>query len=133
MTKKEKIIVSAYTGYLMCDFSDIHTYMEEKLGRPVYTSEMAKDSFWSELRAAIKDDFVELCKPKKTYIPLKKCSCGAKRSVRMLYSVYGDRYKCIKCGLEGDPTNNLKQARLNWNKAVEESEARIKESVFGES
>ena len=60
-------------------------------------------------------------------VPLKKCSCGASRSIRCFYSVYGDRYRCIKCGLEGKPANTLKrggvkQARLNWNKAVEESE-----------
>lgn len=41
MTKQEKIIVSAYTGTLMCDFSDVHEYIEKKLGRPVFTHEMA--------------------------------------------------------------------------------------------
>ena len=35
MTEKEKIIVSAYTGYLMCDFDKVHQYIEQKLGRPV--------------------------------------------------------------------------------------------------
>lgn len=35
MTKQERIIVSAYTGFLMCDFSDVHKYIEEKLGRSV--------------------------------------------------------------------------------------------------
>lgn len=42
MTYLERIIVSAYTGYLMCDFPDMHKYIEDKLGRPVWTHEMAK-------------------------------------------------------------------------------------------
>lgn len=28
MTKQEKVIVSAYTGVLMCDFADLHEYIE---------------------------------------------------------------------------------------------------------
>lgn len=35
MTLDEKIIVSAYTGYLMCDFSLVHAYIQKILGRPV--------------------------------------------------------------------------------------------------
>lgn len=43
MTEKEKIIVSAYTGYLLCDFSAVHKYVEEKLGRPIWTHEFADE------------------------------------------------------------------------------------------
>ena len=35
MTLKERVIVSAYTGVLMCSMSDMCEYIEEKLGRPV--------------------------------------------------------------------------------------------------
>lgn len=45
MTKQEKIIVSAYTGYLMCNFSDLHEYVEKKFNRPVFTHEMGALSF----------------------------------------------------------------------------------------
>lgn len=31
MTKYEAIVVSAYTGFLMCDFGDMHEYIEKKL------------------------------------------------------------------------------------------------------
>lgn len=61
MTKQERIIVSAYTGYLMCDFSDMHKYIEEKLGRPVWTHEMAYKEIQNEIRAATKKDFLALC------------------------------------------------------------------------
>lgn len=61
MTKEEKIIVSAYTGVLMCNFSDMHEYIEKKLGRPVWTHELADEKVWDEIHAATKADFLELC------------------------------------------------------------------------
>lgn len=62
MTKQEKIVVSAYTGVLMCDFSDLHEYIEKKLGRPVWTHELASEEVQKEIRQKAKDDFLELCK-----------------------------------------------------------------------
>lgn len=62
MTKQEKIVVSAYTGVLMCDFSDLHEYIERKLGRPVWTHEMASEEVQKEIRQKTKDDFLEICK-----------------------------------------------------------------------
>lgn len=62
MTKQEKIVVSAYTGILMCDFSDLHEYIEKKLGRPVWTHEMASEEVQKEIRQKTKDDFLEICK-----------------------------------------------------------------------
>lgn len=41
MTKREAAIVSAYTGILIGDFSDMHKYIEEKLDRAVWTPELA--------------------------------------------------------------------------------------------
>lgn len=61
MTKQEKIIVSAYTGYLMCDFDDMHKYIEEKLGRPVWTHELAIDIVEKEIKEKVKPDFIKLC------------------------------------------------------------------------
>ena len=61
MTKTERIVVSAYTGYLMCDFADVQKYREEKLGRFVYTHELAKDYVIEEIKNATKSDFLGLC------------------------------------------------------------------------
>lgn len=61
MTKQERIIISAYTGYLMCDVSDVHKYIEEKLGRPVWTHEMASYNVQNEIHEATKEDFLSLC------------------------------------------------------------------------
>lgn len=62
MTKQERIIVSAYTGFLMCDFNDMHKYIEEKLGRPVWTHELADKNVLAEIREKCKSDFLALCK-----------------------------------------------------------------------
>ena len=61
MTKQERIIVSAYTGVLMCNFDDVHKYIEEKLGRPVFTHELGCDKVEREIKAATKSDFLALC------------------------------------------------------------------------
>ncbi len=61
MTKQERVIVSAYTGFLMCDFSDIHEYIEKIMGRPVWTHELAMKSVMDEIRQKSKPDFLALC------------------------------------------------------------------------
>lgn len=61
MTKKERIIVSAYTGVLMCDFSDVHEYVEKALGRPVWTHEFANEVMQKEIQEKTMADFLALC------------------------------------------------------------------------
>jgi hypothetical protein len=60
MTKREAAIVSAYTGFLLGYFTDLHEYIEEILGRPVWTHEMASESFADELKEAARADFVAI-------------------------------------------------------------------------
>ena len=62
MTKQEKLIVSAYTGILMTDFSDLHEFAEKKLGRPIWTHEFAEESVMNALKDAVRIDFLKLCK-----------------------------------------------------------------------
>lgn len=60
MTQQERIIVSAYTGYLLCPFKLVHEYVEKKLGRPVWTHEFAFEKTWDEIREKCRDDFIAL-------------------------------------------------------------------------
>ena len=60
MTTEERIIVSAFTGYLLCEFSKVHEYVEKKLGRPIWTHEFADERLWEEIREKCRDDFVAL-------------------------------------------------------------------------
>lgn len=61
MTQRERLIVSAYTGVLMCDFDLVHKYIEEKMGHPVWTHELRFESTHAKIREKIKPDFLELC------------------------------------------------------------------------
>lgn len=62
MTKREKVVVSAYTGYLLCDMHDVHVYIEEILGRPVFTHELASESIQNEIREKARPDLEAICK-----------------------------------------------------------------------
>lgn len=64
MTDHEKAIVMAYTGVTMLTgdkFDIFHQYVEEKLGRPVFTHEMGLDLVAEEIKKAAREDFLELC------------------------------------------------------------------------
>ena len=61
MTKEEKLIVSAYTGVLMTDFDSLHEFIEKKLGRPVWTHELANTLVVDAVKMAVKEDFLKLC------------------------------------------------------------------------
>ena len=60
MTKREAAIVSAYTGFMLGAFSDMHEYIEEILERPVFTHELANERVFEEIKAKSKADFVAL-------------------------------------------------------------------------
>lgn len=63
MTKRECAIVTAYTGIVMLTGNDLgiyYKYVEEKIGRPVYTHEMYE--FADEIKEKSKADFIELCR-----------------------------------------------------------------------
>ena len=74
-----------------------------------------KTMTFEELKAEANRQGYSLVK-KPTYVPLAKCPCGAKLSVKAYDTIYGHAYKCIKCGLESYPSKTHKGARENWNK-----------------
>lgn len=65
MTHKERVIVSAYTGYLMCDMPSVHEYIKKVLGRPVWTHELADSKVTAEIKEKCKPDFLSLCSNEK--------------------------------------------------------------------
>ena len=60
LTVEQAVIISGYTGYMCCAFSDLHKAIEKRLGRPVLTHEMPS-IMESEIRPAFKNDFIALC------------------------------------------------------------------------
>lgn len=58
MTKREAAIVSAYTGYLIGEFSDFHAYAEEIIGRPIFVHELS--SIAENLKENSRKDFMSI-------------------------------------------------------------------------
>lgn len=58
MTKREAAIVSAYTGYLIGEFSDFQAYVEEIMRRPIFTHEFPNIA--DELKEKSKKDFMSI-------------------------------------------------------------------------
>ena len=50
MTLHEKVVLSAYTGILMCSMDEVHKYIEKLLGRPVWTHELASEALWEQIK-----------------------------------------------------------------------------------
>lgn len=64
MTDREKAIVEAYTGVCMLTGekrSVFNKYVNEVMGRPIYTHEFAYDNIQKELKEKSRDDFIKLC------------------------------------------------------------------------
>ena len=64
MTDREKAIVMAYTGtcMLMGDkFQIFHKYVEDIMGRPIWTHELGIGSIVDEIKEKSKNDFLALC------------------------------------------------------------------------
>lgn len=65
MTDTERAIVMAYTGVCMLtgDRLEIfYKYIEELLGRPVWTHELADKNVMNEIKERSKSDFIALCR-----------------------------------------------------------------------
>lgn len=64
MTDRERVIVMAYTGVCMFKGDRLrvfYKYLEELMGRPVYTHELADHGMWDEIKKLSEPDFLELC------------------------------------------------------------------------
>lgn len=61
LTKEQAIIISAYTGYTLCDFADMHYAVQQKLGRQVFVHEFADPEVMDEIQEAFRSDFLAIC------------------------------------------------------------------------
>lgn len=55
MTKREAAIISAYTGYLIGDIGEMYKYINEIMGRTVFTHEIS--ILFDEIREKAETDF----------------------------------------------------------------------------
>ena len=63
MTLHEKVVLSAYTGILMCDSAEVHKYIEKLLDRPVWSHELASEDLLAEIKEKAKSDFLKIIEP----------------------------------------------------------------------
>ena len=65
MTTRQKAIVSAWTGFLMCNMSDMLEYLSEKLGFEVTEQFLATShedyAFGQKLAQKVLPDWLSLC------------------------------------------------------------------------
>ena len=61
MTKREKIIVTAYTGILMCDLEEIYEYAKECENKNIFTHDFANKNLWERLKKYSREEFLEIC------------------------------------------------------------------------
>ena len=63
MNKSEAILISAYTGYLLTkNFSDVHSFCEKLLNRPIFTHEFAQAKTQKEIQEKCKPLIIDLIK-----------------------------------------------------------------------
>lgn len=69
MTPRERAIIETYTGICMTtgeQRNEVYKYMNEIMGRPVYTHELALKELQDELKEKSKEDFINLCRKPQT-------------------------------------------------------------------
>ena len=59
LTNDQKIILTGYTGILMCEFSMFYFDVEKRLNRTVYTHEFS--SLKDEIKKLYEKDFLAIC------------------------------------------------------------------------
>lgn len=57
LTRRQGAIIGAFTGILAGNFADLHEYIEEVMGRPVFTHELANKETMSRIKEAARSDF----------------------------------------------------------------------------
>jgi len=60
LTKRQAQIVGAFTGIVAGPFPELHEYIQEILGRPVFTIELGNEEMADRISAAAKEDFLNL-------------------------------------------------------------------------
>lgn len=61
LTRDQAAIIGAYTGFSCGPFSDVHKKIEELLGRPVFTHELAAKEVWESVKEKARPEFLSVC------------------------------------------------------------------------
>ena len=73
MTREEAILLSAYTGFLLVqDFSDVHKFCEDTLGRPIWTHEFADKDVQKEIQNKLRPQIMKLIQSTNALRPITR-------------------------------------------------------------
>lgn len=103
MTDWEKAVVMAYTGICLLSgekFGVFHRYVEEKLGRPVWTHELAGEAIAQQIKEAAKPDFLTICADEEQHFwPSPESAPNARRCGNCGHHIpYSDTSALSICG-----------------------------------
>jgi hypothetical protein len=62
MTRAERIVVSGYTGFLMCEFGELHEDIERRADRSVFTHELGGEAGRQMVQRLYMEDFMALAR-----------------------------------------------------------------------
>lgn len=118
MTDKEKAVVMAHTGICMLTgekFSIYHKYIEELMGRPVFTHELANAETVNQIKEKSKEDFLKLCKDE--FVP-ESCEDCISRADAINQCGFGMTSLLIADNLRKLPPVTPKPKIGHWKKMI---------------
>lgn len=122
MTRKEAILLSAYTGFLLVpDFPEVKKFCEDALGMPIWTHEFADKDVQKEVQEKLRPQIMELIQNTSALTPptqkqmervwgaewVISGQCDHKPS-RMRNPDKWVKFSCSKCGYSAGRKSNLK-------------------------
>jgi hypothetical protein len=60
MTKHEAAVMTAFTGILIGDFGDFHTYAEKVMDKPIFSHQFGDVSFGKQVKEESRKDFIAI-------------------------------------------------------------------------
>ena len=107
MTREEAILLSAYTGYLLTpDFSQVHKFCEDTLGRPIWTHEFADRCVQKEIQEKLRPQIMELVQNIAALRPVSREQVERMRGEWKHYlpplGAGNVQCRCTKCGRTPD-------------------------------
>lgn len=103
MTREEAILLSAYTGFLLApDFSEVHKFCEDTLGRPIWTHEFADRCVQKEIQAKLRPQIMELVQNISALRPvsrdrIEKVWSGCHECSGCKLCIWNETKKCNDC------------------------------------
>ena len=98
MTREEAILLSAYTGFLLApDFSEVHKFCEDTLGRPIWTHEFADRCVQKEIQEKLRPQIMELVQNIAALRPVSREQVEKVWRGEWVKCKHADYYVCNKC------------------------------------